>query len=456
MKRSREKRSKLAHDRRPPTPPPEPERYDSNDSEHSSGEYTDSAKPFEKDHFPIPTRRMLENFKALNVRNFENTHKVDLEALEELGLKDGFLYLTGRVGFSENFWAIEAPSYRKYTMEFLSSLELKEDTQEQPYIKFRLCHQTHRLPVATLRDWFGLPKVCPISLLTFRDDLNRDQFWKMLTGVKPIDNKDYKARNIPHPLIRVIQRALACTIFARGETVSRAKSKDLMLIDLMISTDETVGIPDLMSFMIEHWLEIQRYRRSGGKISCGAYVTYIGQKLGLRFSNNDLCTGARKMDIEALRLAHFIRIDRGPANLRDTYHWKFADGSDREMPFEAPISFTDPTSWIVTKTFPPPPACTEDVRMEDRPSSSTQVPHSHTHDPSLQDMYRLMQEMSVSQREHGDLLRNIQQQTLHNTTRLDEFGAHMRTYDNRMGAIEDELRQWRQYDGYDYPDPPSE
>ena len=445
---NRERRTKFSNDYRR-------QRYDSDESEHSSGEYTDSAQPLEKDNFPIPTRRMLDNFQALDERTIENTHKVDLDALEELGLKEDFLSLTGRVGFSEEFWAIEADTYTKCTKEFLSSLELKEDAQEQPYIKFRLCRQTHRIPVATLRGWFGLPKICPVSRLTFREGYNKDQFWKLLTGARPKNNRDYKSRNIPHPLLRVVHRALACTIFARGETLSRANNEDLMLIDLML-TPGHVSTPDLMSFMIEHWIEVQQYRRTGGKISCGAYVTFIGEKLGLQFPANDRCTiGARKMDLDALRLALFIRIDSGPAGFRDIYHWKFADGSDREIPFEAPISFTDPSSWLVSKTFPPPPTPLEDEHMEDVPSSS-QVPRSHTTDPSLHDMYQLMQDMSISQREHGVILRDIQQQTRHNTTRLDEFGVQMRSYDNRMGAIEDELREWRQYDGYDYPDPPHE
>jgi len=117
---NRERRTKFSNDYRR-------QRYDSDESEHSSGEYTDSAQPLEKDNFPIPTRRMLDNFQALDERTIENTHKVDLDALEELGLKEDFLSLTGRVGFTEEFWAIEADTYTKCTKEFLSSLELKED-----------------------------------------------------------------------------------------------------------------------------------------------------------------------------------------------------------------------------------------------------------------------------------------------------------------------------------------
>ncbi|XP_078152560.1 uncharacterized protein LOC144547731 [Carex rostrata] len=440
----RERRSKHANDRRqarqPTPPPPEPERYDTESSEHLSGEYTERAEDYETEFFPIPTRRMFNHFNILRQRKCENTRKVDLDTLREFGIEDQFLHLTGRIGFSPTFWAIEANSYNKLTKEFLSSLQLKKDVQEQPYIKFRMCHQTHHVWVSDLRKWFGFHLEPQTDVLFFREDMTKEHFWNLVSGMAATHSKDYRGRNITHPVLRCIQRALACTIFARGETVARANKEDLMLLAHMLRPNEELQHPDLMTLMIEHWLNVQQSKRVGGNITCCAYVSYIAEKLGLQITGDKLCKGPTSLDVEAFRSGHFIRTQRGAAGRRDRHYWLMPNGIEYRLPFEAPLSFTDRSTWLFTAPpppqAPPPPPPVTDAPMTDAPSSSHQVHDTSTAEagsypanPTLQDVYRLMHDMSDSQREHGVILRDIQHQ--------------MRDYGGRIQVIEDELHDWR-------------
>jgi hypothetical protein len=388
---------------------------------------------------------MFERFDILRNRNCKNTPTLDFDSLRILGVEQEFLNLTGRIGFTPEFWAIEHNSYEKLTLEFLSSLQLKYDVEEQPYVKFRMCSQTVHVPVANLRMWFGLPTNPTTTKLRYREGLDKDHFWNLITGMRGCHNKDYKGLNIPHPVLRCIQRVLACTIFARGETVSRANETDLMLLDHMLRPDAELERPDLMLFMIEHWLEIAKSHRTGGDITLGGYVTHIAQHLEYQIVGDTLCKGPTSLDIESFRLAKFIYLDKGPAGQRDRYYWCMPDGTrDHRLPFPAPLSFEDRSTWLFTGPRvappPPPPAAhvpIPDVVMTDAPSSSQPV-HAYAStagpssssaartyplsDPTIMDVYRLVYDMR------------------------EEQGAVLRDLTDRVSAIEGELRDWRWYE----------
>ena len=441
-----ERRSKLANDGRPPTPPSSPDSteqdldYDTSDPDRTSGEFTDSATPYLEMYFPIPTRRMFRNFDRLRQRSIMNTRIVDMDALRALGVYREFLRLTCRVGFTPQFWAIEGDSYSEKVQEFLSSLQLKTNSNGQLYIKFQLQHNIHRVDLDTLRGWFGFRDNPQTDELNFREGISKDDFWHQITGTRVSHSREYRARAITHPALRIIQRILACTIFARGETINRANTEDLMMLDNMLRPDSELVYPDLMLVMVRHWLGIQRSTRTGGDITIGAYVTFIGEKLGIDMHGDDICGGPNTLDAEAYRLGLFIRIERGVAGHPDRYHW-LACRTDRLMPFPAPISLTDSTTWLyvppvdpaaapvapparrATRRVPRPAPPPDDTHMADIPSSSHQAP-----EPSLGDIYHLLQGVSVTQRQQGFILSDIQEQ------------LHLQ--DARLGGIEDELLDW--------------
>jgi ATHILA ORF-1 family len=329
---------------RSPTPSgePEPARYDSEVSDHHSGHHTDRAEEHEANLFLIPTRRMFERLQILELRNFKNTPTLDFDSLRTFGIEDDFRHLTGRIGFTPEFWGIEHNAYKNLTLEFLSSLQLKYDVEDRPFIKFRMCSQTCYAPLADLRSWFGFPANPITTVLHFREGMDKERFWNLITGLQGCHNKDYKGLNIPHPVLRCIQRALACTIFARGETVHRANETDLRLLDHMLRPDAELERPDLMLFMVEHWLEVAKSTRTGGDITLGGYVTHIAQRLEYQIVGDTLCRGPTSLDTESFRLAKFVHLEKGAAGHQNRYYWCMPDGTrDHRLPFSAPLFFED-------------------------------------------------------------------------------------------------------------------
>jgi len=484
----REHRTKFVYDRRTgrPTPfhatPPQTapsssssdsqpaESFNSEEPNNSAGEYTDSATEYVDRYFPIPTRRMFNNFNILRQRRFENSRRVDFDSLRALGVEQQFIYLTERVGFTRTFWDIEHNSYKKLTHEFLSSLQLKHNKDDKPYIKFQLGGRNHNLWVSQLRNWFGFHPEPETSLLEFREEMDKDQFWNLISGMPrgSVENREYKSLNIPHPVLRCTMRAIAVTIFARGETVSRANVEDLALLDHMLRPDSELVRPDLMLIMIHHWLALQRSNRTGGNITIGAYVTLIADRIGVPTTGDVLCRGPTSLNTEAFRQARMIKLIKGAAGHSNKYFWIMPDGSANfRLPISAPLSLEDRSTWLFTRPAPTrastPSSPEEDEAMPDVTTPTPQVHAStsaaqtsqHT-DPSISDLYQLvssMQAMQVDMRTTQLAMRTTQ---IHHDDILYDIQYQLSEHSERVAAIEDELRDWRFYEEHGfYPGPSS-
>ena len=315
--------------------------YHSPESDTASAQYTPRAAAYPPPHFPIPTRGMFERFDRLQRRQFANTRRLDFEALHAFGVYVPFVQLTERIGFTPAFWGIQHDCYQELSLEFLSSLKLRWDPEDQPYIKFQMRGETRRVGIVHLREWFGFKPNPETHSLDFRVGMDKEHFWRLLTGMECADSNQYRGLAIPHPVLRCIQRALANTIFARGETVARANEEDLQLLDHMLRPEAELEKPDLMLFMVRHWLSVQRNKKKGGSIHIGAYVTLIAERLGVSLAGLHLSTGPILMDARAYQSATFIKIERGPANHPDRYFWRLQDGTQHLLPAHAPLSFDD-------------------------------------------------------------------------------------------------------------------
>ena len=221
----------------------------------------------------------------------------------------------------------------------------------------------------------------------------------------------------------------------------------------MLRTDAELERPDLMLFMVRHWLDVRQNKKLGGSIHIGAYVTLIAEKLGVSLAGLRLSKGPRLMDARAYQSATFIKIERGPANHPDRYFWRLQDGTQHLLPIHAPLSFDDESTCFFSGALPaahdsPPPvqphATYVDMPDETRspPNATcfqghvTRIPGgaSHFHastyaappsypppiaEPTIQDVYSLMYDMRGEQ---SAILYDIQ---------------------SRVAVIEDELRDWR-------------
>jgi ATHILA ORF-1 family len=70
------------------------------------------------------------------------------------------------------------------------------------------------------------------------------------------DYKEYRATSIKHPVIRCIQRALAQTIFARGDDIEEVTIEEIELLDHILAPESRLERPDLMLLMEKHWMRV--------------------------------------------------------------------------------------------------------------------------------------------------------------------------------------------------------
>src|ERR1017187_9960271 len=234
-----------------------------------SFEYTSDAS----DPNPAPLATLLQ-------REFKNTRRVDLDTLEALGVREDFVRLTERIGFTPAFWAIDRPCYDELTLEFLSSIKLRRDKNDKPFITFRMRGEKRSVSIARLRSWFGFQARPTTTCFGFRVGYDKDHFWRLISGMAIAHSNKYMSLAIPHPVLRCIQRALANTIFARGETVSRVNEEDLWLMDYMLRPEGELERSDLMLLMAIHWGDVRDNSKIGGTIHIGTYVTLIAERLG--------------------------------------------------------------------------------------------------------------------------------------------------------------------------------
>ena len=158
--------------------------YHSPDFDIASAQYTPRAAAYPPPHFPIPTRGMFERFDRLQQRQFANTCRLDFEALHAFGVYVPFVQLTERIRFTPAFWGIQCDCYQELSLEFLSSLKLRWDLEEQPYIKFQMRDETQRVGLVHLREWFGFRPNPETHSLDFRVGMDKDHFWRLLTGME--------------------------------------------------------------------------------------------------------------------------------------------------------------------------------------------------------------------------------------------------------------------------------
>ena len=178
-----------------------------------------------------------------------------MDTLRALGVYREFLRLTCRVGFTPQFWAIEGNSYSEKVKNFFP-LSNSKPTRKWPTV--------YQVPAATQQSTASISTLSAVGsgfAITHRQtsSVSVRGSPKMTSGTKSQAREFHTAGSIepvpsPIPPSASSSACLACTIFARGETINRANTEDLMMIDNMLRPDSELQYPDLMLIMVRHWL----------------------------------------------------------------------------------------------------------------------------------------------------------------------------------------------------------
>ncbi|KAL2923205.1 hypothetical protein RDABS01_014696, partial [Bienertia sinuspersici] len=193
-------------------------------------------------------------------------------ALRELGLRAPVQRLMGKVGL-QGFLNYEARTYKRYTLEFLSTLT-KGGDEEGPFITFHLNDEEQKMYYNEVMEAFGWDYVADDDFIAPRV-FNEAIFYGHITNGL-VWHARCKSSSIPHPALRFVHRLLVMTLFCHGEPTHLPKF-DLKCLWAM--TLEGVGCPDWVEIFVANCLEL--LRKENGKISMGGMVTLLANYLDI-------------------------------------------------------------------------------------------------------------------------------------------------------------------------------
>src|SRR3954467_13585408 len=275
----------------------------------------------------IPTRYICEN------------------TMNTLGIKTEIDRLFHSVGMLE-FMYMEASSYDRLTLEFLSTIEFKLERKWNGSIKyffgtlkFHMFNQAHELTVEELGGVLDLPIYGPGAV---PDEFPGQQFWGDIIGLEAYVAASAKSSWIQNPCIRYAQKSLAYTVFGRGDSHGVATMRELFFLYAMLHHD----VLNVAAFVADFLGKVGR--ASSGGISVGGLITQIAVHFGYRelLDTDTPIAGKTKIDMESLIHQSMITISNGGYWLTSRSGFLF------ELPDLAKASPFNRANWLYSNVAP--------------------------------------------------------------------------------------------------------
>lgn len=161
------------------------------------------------------------------------------QTLNALGLKievDMTFHVLGML----EFMSLEAPTYERITLEFLSTLEFQLEKRwiniKRYYfgtLCFRLFNNYHELSVEELAGILRLPLYGPRAV---PDGFFPKDLWIAIKRRMDYTTKGAKTSGIQNPCFCYAQKGLAYTLFGQGDSTGVVTQRDLFFMYSMMQT----------------------------------------------------------------------------------------------------------------------------------------------------------------------------------------------------------------------------
>ncbi|KAI5437180.1 hypothetical protein KIW84_023340 [Lathyrus oleraceus] len=206
-----------------------------------------------------------QKFEELAAREMLPSLYADDWAMTALGLRESVLYLLSQIGWETSLIRRHFVTYRRLTLEFLSSL---------------IYLPSHGK---------GISRGFPTSLDTFtvsQEELfeyrELEYFWGSLTENDDPEEHEFLSRNIHNPAFRYFHKILTHTLFGKKSN-STSVSRDELFIIFCASQNRPVNGATFMLANFDHLIQDER-----APIQIGGLITMIGNAIGLRQPMLDL------------------------------------------------------------------------------------------------------------------------------------------------------------------------
>ncbi|KAI5402747.1 hypothetical protein KIW84_050377 [Lathyrus oleraceus] len=147
-------------------------------------------------------------------------------AMTVLGLRDSVLYLLNQIGWETTPIRRQFVTYRRLTLEFLSSLIYLPNHGKginRGFIQFRMFNMEYQYNIREFTSLLGFPT----SFDTFtmnQEDLfeyrELEHFWGSLTGNDEPEEHEFLSGNIHNPAFRYLHKILAHTLFGKSSNIT--------------------------------------------------------------------------------------------------------------------------------------------------------------------------------------------------------------------------------------------
>ncbi|KAI3736400.1 hypothetical protein L6452_15939 [Arctium lappa] len=303
-----------------------------------------------------------DRFATLSSRPHSTTKFADQSAFTTLGVADGVRRLFRHVG-CEGLLSVYAPSYRRVTLEVLSTFFCCFETR---LMKFRALNASHFISFDDVSEIFGcLPGnegivIDPKS--GFGSLFSNERFWSQISDQSVYSARLAKGSSILHPCLRLAHRVLSSTLFCRVDS-GTVSHHELFFLWSMVNNYPRI------SFDGGSWIAHKLAKLSestSGEICCGGLITLIltNSPLSIDIPNSiSSLEGITSLSIAALQRMQMIRHVRGqgysclvgPDHTHHTY-----------LPCPTRTQVTSDTDWH----FPMPQSEADD---QESPSLQSQI-----------------------------------------------------------------------------------
>ena len=214
-------------------------------------------------HFKDDMQR--NRYKSLISKPITACRYPDSNAMNRLRIEEHVIRLLNNLGLVEMLKPMRG--FENFTYQFLSSISfdkdrLKTDNPDRR-VAFRL------LNVDYIHDSWDQ---------TLRPaDYGPIAFWKSITGSNQYNSCSNKASNIHNPVLRYLQRVMACTIWGRKE-VGMMKTDDLFMLWAMLYNH----LVNICYYLFDYLVSIAKKKPDDkGDIVVGGIITFIARKFGV-------------------------------------------------------------------------------------------------------------------------------------------------------------------------------
>jgi len=286
-----------------------PKRSGNETGSSSGGPSSKRQAPAKNHDIHFKDNKQRDRYKTLISKPLHPCWYPDSYSLNVLGIRDNVFKLLGNLGWIEMLRPMRG--FEHFTYEFLSSIAFTNDRMnfDNPNhrVSFRLLNVDYEM---SLEHFCLEMDVANAGFIRDSwnhdlkpDDYNPTTFWECITGLTQYNTRFNKASNIHNPVLRYLQRVMACTIWGRKE-LGTTRTYELFMRWAMLN-----NLPlNTCYYLLDYLASLGSKPDGKGEIGVGGIITYIARKFGVGEDQGlNRIEGNNRLNIETLVAMNFIK-----------------------------------------------------------------------------------------------------------------------------------------------------